>query len=192
MLPIVQLPMFISFFVGLKEMGSQYPGFSSGGDFWFPDLTAPDSLLILPIVNSATFLLMLELGSAEVQTNDSEQMKNVLRVIGVAMVPLTMSICNGVQVYWVTSNIFSILQALFLKNKSVKKQFGIPDIPAHLSPTKLKNPVVKVMEVIARERARNDSAQAEIVDGFKPPPPPPSVSSSAKVKLHDLPPKFKK
>ena len=184
--------MFLSFFVGLKEMGSQYPGFSSGGDFWFPDLSAPDSLLILPVVNSATFLLMLELGSAEVQTNDSGQMKNILRILGVAMVPLTMSICSGVQVYWVTSNIISIIQALVLKNKSVKKILGIPEIPAHHPSLKLKNPVVKVMEVIARERARSDSAQAEIVDGFKPPPPPPSVSSSPTVKLHDLPPKFKK
>lgn len=34
-LPLVQLPIFLSFFLGLRRMSETYPEFVSGGTLWF-------------------------------------------------------------------------------------------------------------------------------------------------------------
>eukprot|EP01031_Cornospumella_fuschlensis_P043147 gene43147-52737_t len=61
--PMFQFPIFIAFFMALRDMGSHFPGFLTGGDFWFTDLSAPDSFYYLPIANSLSFLLMIEMGA---------------------------------------------------------------------------------------------------------------------------------
>lgn len=44
------------------------------------------------------------------------------------MVPLTSSFPQGVFVYWITSNIFSLGQSTLLRQKNVKRIVGIPDM----------------------------------------------------------------
>lgn len=63
-LSIIQLPVFLSIFIGLRKMGDYYPEFSTGGALWFHDLSSPDPYLILPVVNAMTFLVMVEVGTA--------------------------------------------------------------------------------------------------------------------------------
>lgn len=60
--PIIQIPMFISFFFGLKEMGQFLPGAVTGGTMWFTDLTATDPYFIFPVINALTFLVIIEVG----------------------------------------------------------------------------------------------------------------------------------
>lgn len=43
-------------------MAEKVPSFQSGGALWFTDLTTPDSLLILPVLTSLTFLITVEVG----------------------------------------------------------------------------------------------------------------------------------
>ena len=90
--PIFQFPVFISFFMGLKAMGEYYPGFTTGGAYWFTNLSVGDPTLILPIINSLTFLIMLEIGADGVQIKNMETFKWVMRGVGVVMVPLTMEL----------------------------------------------------------------------------------------------------
>lgn len=59
-MPLVQLPLFMSFFFGLRKCGDYIPAFSDGGALWFQDLALADSTLILPTVTAASFLLMAE------------------------------------------------------------------------------------------------------------------------------------
>lgn len=71
-LPFVQIPLFLSFFFGLRDMGTLvskssglllFPGFQTGGAMWFTDLAAADPYMILPCVNALSFLLMVEIGA---------------------------------------------------------------------------------------------------------------------------------
>ena len=45
-MPLVQLPVFMSFFWALQGMGEHFPGMESGGALWFTDLTVADSTLV--------------------------------------------------------------------------------------------------------------------------------------------------
>ena len=60
--PLCQIPIFLSMFFGLKEIGSFLPGMTTGGALWFTDLTATDAFMIFPILNALSFLLMIEIG----------------------------------------------------------------------------------------------------------------------------------
>jgi YidC/Oxa1 family membrane protein insertase len=57
------MPVFLSFFVALKSLGTRFPDVSAGGALWFTDLSAADPYFLLPILSSATFLLTMELGT---------------------------------------------------------------------------------------------------------------------------------
>lgn len=74
----LQLPIFLSLFFGLRNMGTFYPEYSSGGDLWFTDLSAADPYFILPTINALSFLLMIELGSEGPQTEQQKMLKMVL------------------------------------------------------------------------------------------------------------------
>lgn len=90
--PLFQLPIFLSFFMALRDMGTYYPGYMSGGAYWFMNLSAADATLILPVLNGITFLLMAEVGADGMPESDNKgQFKMGMRVLAVAMVPLTMS-----------------------------------------------------------------------------------------------------
>lgn len=56
-----QVPVFISFFIALREMTIlPVPSMQSGGLAWFPDLTAPDPFYILPLAVTGSSLLMVQ------------------------------------------------------------------------------------------------------------------------------------
>ena len=54
--PLFQLPVFMSFFFGLKGMGEYFPSISDGGALWFTDLSSADPLYIFPVVTAASFV----------------------------------------------------------------------------------------------------------------------------------------
>jgi hypothetical protein len=54
--PLMQLPVFMSFFFGLKSMGDYYPSISDGGALWFTDLSTSDPYMIFPVVTAASFV----------------------------------------------------------------------------------------------------------------------------------------
>ena len=88
-LPIIQLPVFMVIFLSLRDMGNKFPGFSTGGALWFTDLASPDPYLILPILNAASFWMMIEIGADGMQTPQQNQMKLIMRGLALCMVPLT-------------------------------------------------------------------------------------------------------
>lgn len=60
--PLVQIPLFISFFFGMRQIGEHLPGIATGGTLWFTDLTATDPYFIFPVLNAMSFLVMIEIG----------------------------------------------------------------------------------------------------------------------------------
>mgnify|MGYP002820707198 CR=1 FL=1 len=60
-LPLVQLPVFLSFFVGLKRLCETFPAAHEGGTYWFVDLGIADSTFALPIASGASALSLVML-----------------------------------------------------------------------------------------------------------------------------------
>ena len=61
LMPMVQMPIFVSFFMALRGM-AQLPVHSMkmGGTLWFTDLTIPDPTFALPVLACASFILNIE------------------------------------------------------------------------------------------------------------------------------------
>lgn len=61
MLPLIQMPLFISFFFALRGMAAAgLPDFTTGGLAWFTNLSVPDPLYVLPIASAAATLAVLQ------------------------------------------------------------------------------------------------------------------------------------
>ncbi|EFJ32039.1 hypothetical protein SELMODRAFT_408456 [Selaginella moellendorffii] len=126
---LLQGPIFMCFFFGLRTMAEKMDSFKEGGAFWFTDLTTPDELFILPFITTATFLITVELNAVDGMQGQPNQktMKNILRGMGVLFLPLTAQFPKALFCYWVTSNLWSMLQGALLRNKKFKAYLDIPD-----------------------------------------------------------------
>lgn len=129
MLPLVQMPFFIFFFLALRDLAAWNPELLTGGTLWFPDLSASDSLARLPILTSALMLATLELGT-EGGGTQSPLMKFVFRGVGLLMIPLTMSFPSAVHLYWSASSGLSLLQFLIVKTKPIAKLLKLDPLPS--------------------------------------------------------------
>ncbi len=131
--PLASAPIFMSMFFALRNAPEHFPELlSTGGLFWFTDLTAPDPYCIMPLFSAATFLGMTEVGKEQMMASDPARgrvMVNAFRALAVVMVPMTMNFNAAVFVYWTTNNTWSFVQAMVLKQPLVKKYFGIWDPP---------------------------------------------------------------
>ncbi|TYH80019.1 hypothetical protein ES332_D03G104500v1 [Gossypium tomentosum] len=127
----IQMPIFISFFLGISNMAEKMPSFKSGGAYWFIDLSTPDSLCIFPVLTALTFWITVECNMLEgTEGNPSSgTTKNVARVFAALSVPLTMNFSKAIFCYWITSNVFSLAYGLVLKAPGVKAALGVPLIP---------------------------------------------------------------
>lgn len=87
---LIQGPIFISFFLAIRNMAEKVPSFRSGGALWFTDLTTPDSLFILPILTSLTFWVTVECNMQEgLEGNPvAGTMKYFSRILAVVAVPV--------------------------------------------------------------------------------------------------------
>lgn len=88
--PVVQAPIFVTFFFALRGLAEAgLPSMKDGGLSWFTDLTVADPYVILPAVSAVTMLTIIETG-AEMGGAGTEQTKtarNVMRGVSVIMIP---------------------------------------------------------------------------------------------------------
>ncbi|XP_077170186.1 mitochondrial inner membrane protein OXA1L [Paroedura picta] len=131
--PLVQAPVFISFFIALRKMAElPVPSMQTGGLWWFADLTVADPYYILPLSATVTMWAVLELGAESGVSNPNLRvMKTVLRVMPLAILPLTISFPAAIFTYWLTSNLFSLGQVMLLKVPSVRTYLRIPERVVH-------------------------------------------------------------
>ena len=67
---LVQAPIFISMFTGLRGMANlPVESMCTGGLYWFTDLTVSDPFYLLPLLTSTTLFLQLKLGADGVNFN---------------------------------------------------------------------------------------------------------------------------
>ncbi|XP_026538859.1 mitochondrial inner membrane protein OXA1L [Notechis scutatus] len=131
--PLVQMPIFISFFFALRKMAEcPVPSMQTGGLLWFTDLTTSDPYYALPLVTTASMLAVLELGAETGVSNPSyHMMKTVLRVMPILLLPITINFPTAIFTYWLTSNLYSLGQVLLLRLPSVRTFFRIPKQQVH-------------------------------------------------------------
>uniref|UniRef100_A0A8I3RRW5 OXA1L mitochondrial inner membrane protein n=2 Tax=Canis lupus familiaris TaxID=9615 RepID=A0A8I3RRW5_CANLF len=132
-LPLTQAPIFISFFIALREMANlPVPSLQTGGLLWFQDLTLSDPTYILPLVVTATMWGVLELGAETgMQSSDLQWMRNLIRVMPLAVLPITIHFPTAVFMYWLSSNMFSLGQVACLRIPAVRTILKIPQRVVH-------------------------------------------------------------
>lgn len=61
LVPLAQAPVFISFFMALRQMANvPVDSLRTGGLWWFTDLTVPDQYFLMPLITSATLFATIE------------------------------------------------------------------------------------------------------------------------------------
>ena len=82
----------------------QVPSLTHGGALWFSDLTIADPTYALPVLCSAMLLITVEVGAADgMQGQDPSllrNMKNVMRVVSVILVPVTAAMPQARPCWW--------------------------------------------------------------------------------------------
>uniref|UniRef100_A0A2M4AQI5 Putative cytochrome oxidase bioproteinsis protein oxa1 mitochondrial n=1 Tax=Anopheles triannulatus TaxID=58253 RepID=A0A2M4AQI5_9DIPT len=134
LVPLAQAPIFISFFMGLREMANTpVDSMREGGLFWFTDLTVCDQFYALPIITSMTLFLTIELGtdSARMSAAGMQTAKYILRALPIFIFPFTINFPGAILCYWACSNFFSLLQVGFLRIPKVRDFFKIDRIVTH-------------------------------------------------------------
>jgi YidC/Oxa1 family membrane protein insertase len=130
MLPLIQMPIFLSVFNGLREMCNlPVQSMQTGGLLWFENLTIADPTLLLPIITSLTMLLTLEVG---IESSPTSMMSPNTRWILRFAVPTVTIVCTSqfataICFYWATSNAFSLVQAFVISRPAVKKYLNLPE-----------------------------------------------------------------
>lgn len=113
LVPLAQAPIFISFFMGLRQMANApVESMREGGLFWFVDLTMPDQFYLLPIITSATLYVTILVGTdaARMSQQSSQVLKYVLRAMPIIIFPFTINFPGAICCYWACSNFISLIQ----------------------------------------------------------------------------------
>jgi len=115
-LPIfVQLPIFLVLFYTIKEF-ERLESFRNGGLLWFQDLTVYDPLYILPVLYIATMMVAQEIA----MKNTAPEQKRIMRFLPLVFGIVLIRFPAGLFVYWVTSNLISIVQNFFIYRNAPK------------------------------------------------------------------------
>ena len=165
--PLVQLPMFMGMFFGLRKMDSIYPQeLSQGGMLWFPDLTAPDPYYVLPVLSGVTMLAMTEYSKDQMlasQTNvNGEVMLNFMRFMSVAMIPFIASFDASMLCYWTANNTLTFAQSVLLRQKSLRNYFGIWEPPKPVPGQETPSLFDTMNKISNRVRGKPNSVTEEI------------------------------
>ncbi|CAD6445384.1 d5a7673f-60c4-426a-98e2-a6876cffb5f7-CDS [Sclerotinia trifoliorum] len=89
------------------------PSFATEGALWFPNLLISDPMLILPFMLSGSILLNLS-GQGRPKTVFMRRLMNSLKIVALAIIPLTLQMPSAMLVYWTSSSLLAYGQAKIL------------------------------------------------------------------------------
>ncbi|KAJ3179413.1 Mitochondrial inner membrane protein oxa1l [Geranomyces variabilis] len=171
LLALVQAPIFMAFFFGLKSMAEMpVPGFETGGVAWFTNLAAADPTFVLPVFASLSMLLIMEIGAEGGGQMSSKGVKIFMRGAMIVAIAFTAYLPAAIFMYWVSTNFFSLLQTLVLKNPKLRAMANIPPKTNQVVPeTKGMTPVkklsledsMKIVKAAAAQRQQRQRAAQE-------------------------------
>ncbi|TGZ73015.1 hypothetical protein CRM22_001755 [Opisthorchis felineus] len=128
---IVQVPIFLSVFAGIRGMASlPVPSMKTGGLSWFTDLTVPDPYYLLPFMSMASIILMFETGADMSTKGMTPIMKTGLRIFPVFGFLMVMNMPSAILWYWTVSNFISLVQAFVLRIPVIRDALKLPKVTA--------------------------------------------------------------
>ena len=117
-LPIlIQMPVFIIMYHVIRNFEQTVQSFSSGGLFWFQNLTQHDPYYILPII-SASVLVGAQMIASK---NISGSQKNLMLMMPIVFTAFIARWPAGLFVYWVASNSFTLVQNYLIYHRGPGK-----------------------------------------------------------------------
>lgn len=118
-LPIlIQMPIFIGIFYVIRKFGGAFgteatqPTFNTGGILWFQNLSAMDPYFVLPVLSAVTMLLSMEITNKSMEP----QQRWLMRLLPIGITVFLWSFPAGLFVYWITSNIVTLVQNYAIYN----------------------------------------------------------------------------
>ncbi|XP_013419582.1 LOW QUALITY PROTEIN: mitochondrial inner membrane protein OXA1L-like [Lingula anatina] len=134
LVPIVQVPIFLSVFSAMRGMVSlPVESLKMGGLWWFKDLTVADPIFALPSATALTMWLTLKLGSEAppLDVNAQKMLKYFLYGMPVMLFCVTATFPSAMLVYWFTQNVISLCQGAVLKIPAVETKLKMPKLIKH-------------------------------------------------------------
>lgn len=114
---LVQIPVFITMYHVIRHFEETLQSFSSGGLFWFMDLTRSDPYFILPVLSASILLVSQEITSKNV----NPAQKRMMRLLPIVFTVFIARFPAGLFVYWITSNTFTLLQSYLIYHRGPGK-----------------------------------------------------------------------
>lgn len=165
--PLLQAPLFIGMFFGMKKMPDIFTEqMSTGGIMWFTDLTVPDPTYVLPIICGVSFLTTIEAGKDQMIDSNPQYgpvMVNAFRAMAVVMVPVITTFPAAMLCYWVPNNFFTLVQSVTLRNDFVRKQLGIWDRPKPVPGTNNDAGFQETMSNLMKKAQGEPTTEAEML-----------------------------
>ncbi|XP_076441695.1 cytochrome c oxidase assembly protein COX18, mitochondrial-like [Babylonia areolata] len=140
-----QIPMWVCLSFALRNMSGAVPTAVPGTDsavlcpdlktegvLWFPDMTAPDSTWLLPLMLGLTNLLNIEMHSLTAQrvSRFQKSLVLVMRVLSLAMIPIGSVVPSCMCYYWMCSSVFGLGQTILFKAPSLRRLLRVPKTPS--------------------------------------------------------------
>ncbi|KAL3943984.1 MAG: hypothetical protein SGBAC_001937 [Bacillariaceae sp.] len=165
--PLLQAPLFIGMFFGMKKMPDIFADqMSTGGILWFTDLTVPDPTYVLPLICGVSFLTTIEAGKDQMIDSNPQYgpvMVNAFRAMAVVMVPVITTFPAAMLCYWVPNNFFTLVQSVTLRNEFVRKQLGIWDRPKPIPGTSTDAGFQETMQNLMKKAQGEPTTEAEML-----------------------------
>lgn len=131
----VQLPMWVCMSLALRNLSlgaahtpAVYEELAVGGAMWFPDLTLPDPLWILPVGLGLTNLLITEIFALRrLQASRFQKIvTNFIRGISIVMIPIAATVPSSMALYWFSSSLVGLSHNLLLRSPRFRRLLRIP------------------------------------------------------------------
>ena len=120
---VVQLPIFVTMFYVIKGFDRTHPDFASGGILWFQNLTVADPYYLLPVISAVTMLAASEITAKNLEP----QQRWMMRILPVVFTVFLLSFPAGLFMYWITSNLVTLVQNYLIYNHGPGKK--VPPAP---------------------------------------------------------------
>lgn len=113
LVPMAQMPIFLSYFLGIRRMvNAPVESLHTGGISWFTDLTMTDPFYVLPLITCGTLAWTIHLGTdgARMPGQESPMINYVFKAIPIVIFPFIMNFPAAMVIYWASSNFCSLIQ----------------------------------------------------------------------------------
>jgi len=157
---LIQGSFFTTMFFALRGMtNSSVQSLSTGGLYWFQDLSVVDPFYLLPVITATSIYIQLYLGADGMDTTMAPPlMIKIMYVLPLVSLPFMAQFPAALSVYWLTNNLISIVQASLIRRRDIQQRLGIGEMikwsPDDLPMTKFWDEAKREMELQRRQTER--------------------------------------